>query len=354
MTILVTGGAGFIGSNFIHAFLRHNQELVLNLDALTYAGNMLSLQSFAKDSRLKTIRASIADGPVLSSLLPEYRPRAIFHFAAESHVDRSIKTPDIFVKTNIEGTFQLLHHTAGYWSNLSPLEKEDFRFIHISTDEVYGSLSDSDRPADETRAYAPNSPYAASKASSDHLVRAYHHTFSLPTITAHCSNNYGPYQFPEKLIPVMILRALKGETLPIYGDGKNIRDWLYVEDHCQALLSLWQKGRVGNVYNIGGNQEKTNNEIVMQICDILDLKKPKADGSSYRRQISYVPDRLGHDRRYALCADKLKNHTGWSPSEKLDTGLEKTIDWYLNHPDWVQSILTGDYQNWVRTHYGDQ
>ncbi len=341
-TLLVTGGAGFIGSNFVHMALAAGKK-VINIDKLTYAGNLESLQSIADHPNYKFVMGDIADTVVVEQLLSTYRPDAVINFAAESHVDRSIDGPAEFIQTNIVGTFQLLDVTRKYWNSLSCEEKASFRFLHISTDEVFGSL-DTEGYFTERTAYAPNSPYSASKASSDHLVRAYHHTYGLPVLTTNCSNNYGPYQFPEKLIPLMILNALAGKTLPIYGDGLNIRDWLYVEDHCRAILTVLDKGIIGETYNVGGHNEKTNLEIVYGICDLLDNEQPRSDGKSYREQITFVGDRPGHDRRYAIDNSKITKEVGWIPAETFESGIKKTIKWYLDNPTWCQRVCDGSYR----------
>ncbi|HEY8355620.1 MAG TPA: dTDP-glucose 4,6-dehydratase [Methylophilaceae bacterium] len=352
--ILVTGGAGFIGSNFVMDWLAQSDEPVLNLDKLTYAGNLQNLASLAGDSRHVFVQGDIGDKALVSSLLQQYRPRAILNFAAESHVDRSISGPDDFIQTNIVGTFNLLEVTRGWWQGLQEQERRDFRFLHVSTDEVYGSLAP-DAPAfTEDHPYEPNSPYSASKAASDHLVRAYHHTYGLPTLTTNCSNNYGPYHFPEKLIPLMIVNALAGKPLPVYGDGLQIRDWLYVKDHCSAIRRVLEAGRVGETYNIGGWNEKTNIDIVRLICRHLDTLRPRADGQSYETQIAFVKDRPGHDRRYAIDARKIERELGWKPQETFETGIAKTIAWYLDHPEWVESVQTGAYREWLASNYGNR
>lgn len=342
MTLLVTGGAGFIGSNFIHKALAENKKII-NLDKLTYAGNLESLQLIAQHPNYTFIEGDIADCELVIRLLLRYKPMAVINFAAESHVDRSIEEPSAFIQNNIVGTFQLLEAAKKYWEKLNAEEKSKFRFLHISTDEVFGSLGDGGAFTENTP-YAPNSPYSASKAASDHLVRAYHHTYGLPTLTTNCSNNYGPFQFPEKLIPLMILRALAGEPMPIYGDGLNVRDWLYVEDHCRAILVVLEKGIIGQTYNIGGHNEKTNLEIVHTICDLLDIKQPLSDGKSYREQIVFIKDRPGHDRRYAIDASKIKKELEWVPTESFDSGLQKTIKWYLVHGEWCRRVLDGSYR----------
>jgi dTDP-glucose 4,6-dehydratase len=341
--ILVTGGAGFIGSNFVLDWLGESSGSVINLDLLTYAGNLENLKTLDGDSRHVFVKGDIADSSLVAKLLQEFRPDAIVNFAAESHVDRSILGPEDFIQTNIVGTFRLLEATRAYWGRLRADEKESFRFIHVSTDEVYGSL-ENDAPAfSETNRYEPNSPYSASKAASDHLVRAYHHTYGLPVITTNCSNNYGPYHFPEKLIPLVILNALEGKNLPVYGDGMQIRDWLYVEDHAAAIWLVLQKGRVGETYNIGGLNEKPNIEIVNTICALLDQKSPRADGKPYASQITYVADRPGHDRRYAIDCTKLQSELGWAPRENFTTGIAKTVDWYLTHRSWAADITAKKY-----------
>ncbi len=347
--ILVTGGAGFIGSNFILGWLSKYSEPVINLDKLTYAGNLQNLSSLENNEKLVFIQGDIGDTRRVRSLLQEYRPRAIINFAAESHVDRSIHGPEAFIQTNVNGTFHLLEETRNYWTELPQREKDSFRFLHISTDEVYGSLEEHDPAFSETTAYAPNSPYSASKAASDHLVRAYHHTYGLPVLTTNCSNNYGPLQFPEKLIPLVILNALRGQPLPIYGDGKNIRDWLYVGDHCSAICTVLENGKTGEVYNIGGNSEKTNLEVVQTICSILDELQP-AD-HPYSDQITFIADRPGHDRRYAINADKIKSELGWSPAESFESGIRKTIEWYLSNNDWIKNVTSGAYRNWIDQNY---
>jgi dTDP-glucose 4,6-dehydratase len=353
MTLLVTGGAGFIGSNFVLHRLKINpQEVVLNLDKLSYAGNLENLSSLKENTNHRFVHGDIADKTLISQLLQTYQPRALIHFAAESHVDRSILSPSAFIETNIVGTFNLLESARHYWNQLEPSDKESFRFFHISTDEVYGSLNAGDAPFTENHRFEPNSPYSASKASSDHLVRAYYHTFGLPTVTSNCSNNYGPYQFPEKLIPLVIHHALTGKSLPIYGDGMNIRDWLYVEDHCRAISTILEHGKIGETYNVGGLQEKTNIDVVHTICDLLDKLKPRQDELSYRSQIQFVKDRLGHDRRYAIDASKLTHSLSWKPLETFETGIEKTIAWYLQNSDWVSHVVSGEYQQWNKQQYG--
>ena len=348
--ILTSGGAGFIGANFILGWLATIEEPVLNLDKLTYAGNLKSLSSLHGDPRHIFIRGDIGDRGLVANLLRQYRPRAVVNFAAESHVDRSIHGPEDFIKTNVVGTFHLLEETRQYWLSLPQSEQEAFRFLHVSTDEVYGSLGTEDPPFTETTPFAPNSPYSASKASSDHLVRAYHHTYGLPVLTTNCSNNYGPYQFPEKLIPLMILNATQEKPLPIYGDGMNVRDWLYVTDHCSAIRSVLQKGRVGGTYNIGGWNEMPNIVIVKTICALLDEMRPNTIGS-YERLITYVKDRPGHDRRYAIDATKIHSELGWKPAETFDTGIRKTVRWYLDNMDWVEDVTSGEYRKWLDTNY---
>jgi dTDP-glucose 4,6-dehydratase len=341
--ILVTGGAGFIGANFVLDWLRGSDEPVLNVDKLTYAGNLETLKSLAGDPRHVFARADICDRAAMDALLAEHAPRAIVHFAAESHVDRSIHGPADFVQTNVIGTFTLLEAARAYWGALPEAEKAAFRFLAVSTDEVFGSLGPNDPQFSETTPYAPNSPYSASKASSDHLVRAYHHTYGLPTLTTNCSNNYGPYHFPEKLIPLVITRALAGEPLPVYGDGKNIRDWLYVGDHCAAIRRVLDRGALGDTYNIGGWNEKTNIDVVNTICTLLDEFEPKAEGS-YREQITFVKDRPGHDQRYAIDARKLERELGWKPAETFESGLRKTVQWYLENREWWRHVTSGEYR----------
>ncbi len=350
-TLLVTGGAGFIGANFIHTWLKNCEGNLVNLDKLTYAGNLESLSSVARHPRHTFIKGDIGDRGLLENILTEYRPDAIVNFAAESHVDRSISAPDDFIQTNVVGTFNLLESSLAYWKGLSPDRRVALRFLHVSTDEVYGSLNKEDPGFSETTPYSPNSPYSASKASSDHLVRAYHHTYGLPTLTTNCSNNYGPYQFPEKLIPLVIDHALTGKPIPIYGDGSNIRDWLYVEDHCRAIIAVLDKGTPGEVYNIGGNSEKTNLNIVRTICTIMDELTPLEDNRCHDTLITFVKDRPGHDQRYAIDATKIKKEIGWAPIETFETGISKTIGWYLNHAQWVKNVKDGDYQNWMETNY---
>ncbi len=352
--ILVTGGAGFIGANFVLDWLAGCQEPVVNLDKLTYAGNLQTLASLQSDSRHHFVQGDIGDGELVARLLAEYRPRAIVNFAAESHVDRSIHGPEDFVQTNVVGTFRLLEAARYYWQSLPSAEKEAFRFLHVSTDEVYGSLSAQAPAFTESHPYEPNSPYSASKAASDHLVRAWHHTYGLPVLTTNCSNNYGPFHFPEKLIPLMIVNALAGKNLPVYGDGMQIRDWLYVKDHCSAIRRVLEAGRLGETYNVGGWNEKPNIEIVQTICALLDELRPRADGLSYQEQITYVTDRPGHDRRYAIDARKLERELGWKPAETFDTGIRKTVEWYLANQEWVANVQSGGYRDWVAKRYGNQ
>ena len=350
MTLLVTGGAGFIGSNFVLDWLKQSDEPVITLDALTYAGNLENLASLDGDARHSFVKGDICDGALVSQLLATHRPRALLHFAAESHVDRSISGPGAFMRTNIEGTYALLEAARAYWSGLAETDKQTFRFHHVSTDEVYGSLSPSDAPFTEDKTYEPNSPYSASKAASDHLVRAWHHTYGLPVLTTNCSNNYGPYHFPEKLIPLMIVNALAGKALPIYGDGQNVRDWLYVTDHASAIRAVLASGRLGETYNIGGWNEMTNLDIVHTVCELLDELRPDAAGS-YKRLIAYVKDRPGHDRRYAIDARKIERELGWRPAETFATGIRKTIAWYLDHPEWVARVQSGAYRDWLAEQY---
>jgi dTDP-glucose 4,6-dehydratase len=350
--ILITGGAGFIGSNFVLDWLKFCDESVLNLDKLTYAGNLQNLATVDRDSRHVFVEGDIGDLELVSRLLVEYQPRAVVNFAAESHVDRSIHGPEDFIQTNIVGTFRLLEAVRAYWNGLEDEAKRDFRFLHVSTDEVYGSLAKDDPAFKETHRYEPNSPYSASKAASDHLVRAYHHTYGLPVLTTNCSNNYGPFHFPEKLIPLCIHNALAGKPLPIYGDGQQIRDWLYVKDHCSAIRRVLEAGQVGEIYNIGGWNEKTNLDVVRTLCAILDELKPRDDGLSYVKQITFVKDRPGHDNRYAIDASKLERELCWKPTESFETGIRKTVQWFLDHQDWVQNITSGDYRNWVGKQYG--
>jgi dTDP-glucose 4,6-dehydratase len=349
--ILVTGGAGFIGGNFVLDYLANPKvDGLVNLDKLTYAGNLETLKSIEKDPRYHFVQGDIGNKSLIQDLLVKYSIKAVVNFAAESHVDRSIHGPGEFIQTNIVGTFNLLEAVRSYWQDLPESEKESFRFLHVSTDEVYGTLALTDPAFSETKAYEPNSPYSASKAASDHLVRAWHHTYGLPVLTTNCSNNYGPYHFPEKLIPLVILNAINGKNLPIYGDGQQIRDWLYVKDHCSAIRRILEVGEVGQTYNIGGWNEKTNLEVVNTICQILDTLQPKQNGS-YADQITYVKDRLGHDRRYAIDASKIERELGWKPKETFDTGIRKTVEWYLSNTDWTQSALSGSYQHWIDKQY---
>lgn len=352
MSVLVTGGAGFIGSNFILDWFAQCDEQVVNLDKLTYAGNLHNLVSLQGNADHIFVKGDISDSNLVSHLLSTHNPRAVINFAAESHVDRSIHGPEDFVQTNIVGTFRLLETVRAYWNNLGEEAKNAFRFLHVSTDEVYGSLDTSDSPFLETNPYKPNSPYSASKAASDHLVRAYHHTYRLPVLTTNCSNNYGPLHFPEKLIPLMIHHALMGKSLPLYGDGQQIRDWLYVKDHCSAIRAVLKSGIPGEVYNIGGRSEKTNLDVVNTLCTILDELKPRADAQSYKTQITFVQDRLGHDRRYAVDATKIEKELGWKPAETFDSGIRKTIQWYLSNQDWVTNVTSGTYREWVERQYG--
>ena len=351
MSVLVTGGAGFIGSNFVLDWLNQSDEPVINLDKLTYAGNLENLTSLQGDPRHIFMRGDIGDAALVSSLLAEHKPRAIINFAAESHVDRSIHGPEDFIQTNIVGTFHLLEFVRSYWNGLEGTAKTRFRFLHVSTDEVYGSLAKDDPAFTETNRYEPNSPYSASKAASDHLVRAYHHTYGLPVLTTNCSNNYGPYHFPEKLIPLMIVNALAGKPLPVYGDGQQIRDWLYVKDHCSAIRRVLEAGKVGEVYNIGGWNEKPNLEIVHTVCALLDELAARADGNGYRSLIAYVADRPGHDRRYAIDASKIERELGWKPAETFETGIRKTVEWYLENQSWVANVQSGTYREWVEKNY---
>ncbi|MCH2239350.1 MAG: dTDP-glucose 4,6-dehydratase [Blastomonas sp.] len=351
MTILVTGGAGFIGSNFVLDWFAVSGETIVNLDKLTYAGNLENLASLADDDRHVFVRGDLGDRALVDELLVRHTPRAVVNFAAESHVDRSIRGPEEFIQTNIVGTFRLLECVRAYWSALPSIEKSAFRFLHVSTDEVYGSLALNDPPFSEANTYEPNSPYSASKAASDHLVRAWHHTYGLPVLTTNCSNNYGPYHFPEKLIPLIIVNALDGKMLPVYGDGQQIRDWLYVKDHCSAIRRVLDAGRIGETYNIGGWNEMANIDIVHIVCGILDEWRPKAGGGSYREQITFVKDRPGHDRRYAIDARKIADELGWHPDETFETGIRKTVRWYLDNPEWVNNIRSGAYSAWVSKQY---
>ena len=350
--ILVTGGAGFIGGNFVLDWLNEPKaEDIVNLDKLTYAGNLATLDSLKNDSRHIFIHGDIGDHALVTRLLKEHQPRAIINFAAESHVDRSIHGPAEFVQTNIVGTFNLLECASAYWNDLDEAKKAAFRFHHVSTDEVYGSLSASDSAFAETNPYEPNSPYSASKAASDHLVRAWFHTYGFPVLTTNCSNNYGPYHFPEKLIPLVILNAINGRPLPIYGDGQQVRDWLFVSDHCSAIREVLAKGKPGETYNIGGWNEKANIDVVKSICQILDGLQPRADGKSYAEQITFVKDRPGHDRRYAIDASKIARELGWKPSETFDSGIQKTVQWYLDNPVWVEGVVNGSYRDWLQKQY---
>jgi dTDP-glucose 4,6-dehydratase len=351
MSILVTGGAGFIGSNFVLDWLNQNDEPVINLDKLTYAGNLANLASVQSDARHQFVHGDIGDVTLVPSLLAKYRPRAVINFAAESHVDRSIHGPGEFIQTNIVGTFHLLESVRAYWNSLEGKERSDFRLLHVSTDEVYGSLGKSDPAFTERHRYEPNSPYSASKAASDHLVRAYHHTYGLPVLTTNCSNNYGPYHFPEKLIPLVIHNALAGKALPVYGDGQQIRDWLYVKDHCSAIRRVLEQGALGETYNVGGWNEKANLEVVHTLCAILDELRPRVDGQSYATQISFVADRPGHDRRYAIDATRLERELGWRPAETFETGIRKTVQWYLDNQEWVSNVTSGSYRTWVEKQY---
>lgn len=351
MTILVTGGAGFIGANFVLDWLAGNDEAVVNLDKLTYAGNLQTLGSLQGDQRHIFVHGDIGDSALVARLLQEHQPRAILNFAAESHVDRSIHGPEDFIETNIVGTFRLLEAVRAYWGSLDDQARQAFRFLHVSTDEVYGSLAGGEPAFTETHQYQPNSPYSASKAASDHLVRSYHHTYGLPVLTTNCSNNYGPYHFPEKLIPLMIVNALAGKPLPVYGDGQQIRDWLYVKDHCSAIRRVLEAGKAGEVYNVGGWNEKPNLEIVNRVCALLDELRPRADGKPYAEQITYVADRPGHDRRYAIDARKLERELGWKPDETFESGIRKTVAWYLDNQEWVQNVQSGSYRDWVEKNY---
>jgi dTDP-glucose 4,6-dehydratase len=351
MSIIVTGGAGFIGSNFVLDWFVEGTEPVITLDKLTYAGNPENLASLAGNPNHQLVVGDIGDTKLVADLLAKHKPRAVLNFAAESHVDRSIHGPGEFIQTNIVGTFHLLEAVRAYWSALPEQEKQDFRFLHVSTDEVYGSLSKDDPAFRETNPYEPNSPYSASKAASDHLVRAYHHTYGLPVLTTNCSNNYGPYHFPEKLIPLVIHNALAGKPLPIYGDGQQIRDWLYVKDHCSAIRRVLDQGKLGETYNVGGWNEKANLDVVNTLCELLDELSPRADGQSYKQQITFVKDRPGHDRRYAIDAGKLERELGWRPAETFESGIRKTVQWYLDNAAWVANVTSGSYRNWVDTQY---
>ncbi|MGC9562188.1 dTDP-glucose 4,6-dehydratase [Brachymonas sp. M4Q-1] len=349
--ILVTGGAGFIGGNFVLDWVAGHEEPVVNLDKLTYAGNLETLASLKDNPRHVFVQGDIGDRALVERLLAEHRPRAVVNFAAESHVDRSIHGPEDFIQTNIVGTFHLLESVRAYFGGLGGAEQAAFRLLHVSTDEVYGTLESTAPAFTERHRYEPNSPYSASKAASDHLVRAYHHTYGLPVLTTNCSNNYGPYHFPEKLIPLMIVNALAGKPLPVYGDGMQIRDWLYVKDHCSAIRRVLEAGQVGETYNVGGWNEKANIDIVHIVCDLLDGLRPRADGQSYRTQITHVTDRPGHDRRYAIDARKIERELGWKPAETFETGIAKTVQWYLDHPQWVQNVQSGAYREWVNLQY---
>jgi dTDP-glucose 4,6-dehydratase len=353
-TVLVTGGAGFIGSNFVLNWIAKTRSAVVNLDLLTYAGNRGNLQSIAEDSRHTFVRGDIGDAALIGSLLREHQPRAILHFAAESHVDRSIEGPAAFIQTNVVGTFTLLEQARLYWNELQAADKAQFRFLHVSTDEVYGTLTPDDPAFTEETPYAPNSPYAASKAASDHLVRAYFHTYGLPVLTTNCSNNYGPYQFPEKLIPLMILNALEGKPLPVYGDGLNVRDWLFVGDHCTAIREVLEKGRVGETYNVGGSSERKNIDVVTTICDILDELRPDATIGSRRKLITYVKDRPGHDRRYAINAERIARDLGWKPEKQFESGIRETVEWFLANMDWVDDVRSGHYKEWIELNYSER
>jgi dTDP-glucose 4,6-dehydratase len=353
-TILVTGGAGFIGSNFVLQWIKNAGTDVVNLDLLTYAGNPENLAALEGDPRHKLVLGDICDAELIAGLLREYRPRTIVHFAAESHVDRSITDPGAFIRTNVQGTFTLLEQAKGFWSELDEASRQTFRFLHVSTDEVYGSLGSHDPAFSEITPYAPNSPYAASKASSDHLVRAYHHTFGLPVLTTNCSNNYGPFQFPEKLIPLIILNALEGMPLPVYGDGSNVRDWLFVEDHCSAIRAVLDRGRVGETYNIGGNSERKNLDVVTAICNIVDELRPDAALGPRRKLITFVSDRPGHDQRYAIDASKISHELGWRPALAFESGLRRTVEWYLEHGAWIENVRTGVYMDWIRQNYQER
>jgi dTDP-glucose 4,6-dehydratase len=354
MTILVTGGAGFIGANFVLAWLEADGAPVINVDKLTYAGNLRNLASLEEDPRHRFVRGDVCDYDQMARLLRQHRPAAVVHFAAESHVDRSIHGPEDFINTNIVGTFRLLEAARGYWQELTGTERDDFRFLHVSTDEVYGSLSPTDPAFHEDTGYAPNSPYAASKAASDHLARAYHHTYGLPVLTTNCSNNYGPFQFPEKLIPLMVCNAITGKPLPVYGDGLNVRDWLYVGDHCAAIRRVLASGRPGETYNIGGRSEMANIDLVQTLCGLLDELHPGSPVTPHARLITYVQDRPGHDRRYAIDASKIERELGWRPAETFATGLRKTVKWYLDNPAWIAEVTSGQYRNWIDQNYGQR
>jgi dTDP-glucose 4,6-dehydratase len=349
--LLITGAAGFIGANYVYHHLERSDEPIVVLDKLTYAGNAQTLEAAIATGRVQLVRGDICDRALVRQLIETHRPRALLHFAAESHVDRSIHGPGDFVQTNVIGTFSLLEEVRAYWTALNGSEKDAFRFLHVSTDEVYGSLSDTDPAFAETTPYQPNSPYSASKAGSDHLVRAWHHTYGLPVLTTNCSNNYGPFQFPEKLIPLMILNALEGKPLPVYGDGKNVRDWLYVRDHCEAIRQVLAKGLVGETYNVGGKNELKNIEVVTGICALLDELRPRS-GGKYADLITYVKDRPGHDRRYAIDPTKIEAEIGWTPAETFETGFRKTVRWYLDNPAWIEAVRSGAYRTWLDTQYG--
>ena len=354
-SVLVTGGSGFIGSNFVLHWIETACTPLINLDLLTYAGNAANHAALDGDPRYELVRGDICDAELVGGLLRRHRPRAVVHFAAESHVDRSIASPGEFIRTNVQGTFTLLDQAKRYWSELSPADRDAFRFLHVSTDEVYGTLGPDDPAFCETTPYAPNSPYASSKAASDHLVRAYCHTFGLPVLTTNCSNNYGPFQFPEKLIPLMVLNALEGKPLPVYGDGKNVRDWLFVEDHCAAIRTVLERGCVGETYNVGGNSERANIDVVGTICDLVDEMRPRTDGATPRRSlIKFVEDRPGHDRRYAIDATKITRELGWQPAEQFESGLRKTVQWYLENSAWVDSVRTGAYREWIERNYAER
>ena len=352
--ILITGGAGFIGTNFLLDWLTQSDEEIINLDVLSYAGNLENLVSLNDDKRHIFVQGNICDSTLATRLLTKYQPRAIINFAAESHVDRSIQDPEEFIQTNIVGTFRLLETTRAYWSTLENKAKQKFRFLHISTDEVYGSLASGDEAFDEDHRYEPNSPYSASKAASDHLIRAYHHTYGLPVLTTNCSNNYGPYQFPEKLIPLIIINALASEPIPVYGDGQQIRDWLYVKDHCAAIRRVLEAGTLGGTYNIGGRNEKPNIDIVHTVCALLDTLYPRADGKRYQQQITFVTDRPGHDRRYAINSKKIERELGWKPIETFETGIHKTVRWYLDNQSWIRNVQSGTYRKWVDKNYKER
>ena len=351
--ILITGGAGFIGGNFVQHWAARSQEKMVVLDKLTYAGNPETIAPQIQSGQCVLVQGDICDRALVESLLTQHQPRVVIHFAAESHVDRSIHGPGEFVQTNMVGTFSLLEESRAYWGALPAAEKAAFRFLHVSTDEVYGSLSDTDPAFSETTAYSPNSPYSASKAGSDHLVRAYHHTYGFPTLTTNCSNNYGPYQFPEKLIPLMLFNALDGKPLPVYGDGLNVRDWLYVRDHCEAICQVIDKGRLGETYNVGGKNEVQNISVVHTLCDILDRLRPRLQGS-YRDLITYVKDRPGHDRRYAIDPTKIEKEIGWTPAETFETGMARTVHWYLDNPAWIEAVRSGAYREWMAKNYQDR